>query len=119
MRRLFDYVREHTIYSRGLNRESVVVDLGANHREFSLKMRQAYGCTCFLFEANPELLSQIELPDRCHKAHCAVTSEDGPVVFHITENDEASSLMRLPSHSSVGAKVMRSIEVPGKTSRLS
>lgn len=52
---LFANVRGHHFLAKPINRDSVVLDLGANHGEFSKSIESRFGCRPRMVEANPDL----------------------------------------------------------------
>lgn len=52
---MFSHIRGHTIYTSGLRKNPIVLDLGANHGDFSRQMHERFGASCYLAEANPKL----------------------------------------------------------------
>lgn len=88
----FKQIRGHWVISDKLSRDSVILDFGANLGKFSETMRSDYGCNCFLFEANTDLISKIGFPkNQVHNV--AITKQDGDVQFNVSDNNEASSLI--------------------------
>jgi FkbM family methyltransferase len=85
-------VNEHTFFGRFINKDSIVLDLGANQGKFSLAMIERFGCNLFAIEANPDLLKQIPPHPLLKKLNLAISKTAGSLNFHIDENSECSSL---------------------------
>jgi FkbM family methyltransferase len=85
--------REHLVYVGDLDPDSVVIDLGANEGLFSKEIHQLCGCKCFVIEPNSRLYEHIN-GDFITKFCCAITSVDGPIDFYISNNKEASSIIK-------------------------
>ena len=81
-------VRGHTFLPTGLDRNSLVIDLGAHRGEFSREIRQRFGCRCIEVEANSELLS-----NHADMLWAAVAERDGVTTLYLSENSEASSTL--------------------------
>lgn len=87
----FKIIREHWVYTKELKSGSVIIDLGANTGTFSKEIIKQYSSKCFAIEPNIKLFNSIN--DRMlTKLNFAVTKNDGPIDFYISENHEASSL---------------------------
>ena len=87
-------ISDHTFMEHLLSRESVVLDLGANHGAFSHSMIAKYGCRCIAVEANPFVCATIPPEPRLTVVNVAVASANGTLPIYIGKNDEASSLLR-------------------------
>ena len=53
------YLQTHSIYSKILDSDSVVIDLGANLGQFSEAITREFNCRCYAIEADPSLYSQL------------------------------------------------------------
>jgi hypothetical protein len=51
----FGVIRGHSLYTRPLGDDAVIVDLGANRGEFALQMSRRFGGRYYLVEGNPDL----------------------------------------------------------------
>ena len=101
-------VEWHTIYPWSLGKDSVVLDLGANHGSFSEKMTKVFGCKCHAIEASPELYEQLKPSERIFTHHYAIASCEGTVTFNLSSQDTASSILLLPPEQKT-----KSAQVPG------
>lgn len=88
----FKIIRDHWVYTKKLNNNSVIIDLGANTGMFSEMMINKFKSQCFAVEPNKELFERINNRSLT-KLNLAITKKDGPVEFYISENHEASSLI--------------------------
>lgn len=85
-------LRDHWVVVKDLNKDSLVIDLGANQGAFSKEIKQLYQCKCYAIEPNPELHKQL-VEDKLNAFNYAITSKNGPIEFYISSNPEASSLI--------------------------
>lgn len=88
----FEIIRDHWLYTKGLNSNSVVIDLGANTGTFSETISRDFKSQCFAIDPNVNLLNSFSNA-KITKLNLAVTKMDGPIQFYISENHEASSLI--------------------------
>ena len=112
---MFETIRSHTIYTPPLGAGSVVLDLGANRGEFASLVRERFGATVHLVEANPTLAEGLARVGAFAVRHCAVAEKPGEVVFNVAANDEGSSILALPSASVYGCLLEKSVTVPART----
>jgi FkbM family methyltransferase len=82
----------HTFVATTLNRNSVVVDLGANTGGFARSITERYGCRCFSVEASPELCEAFHATPNTRIYNYAMCDRDEPLRFHLNSNNEASSI---------------------------
>lgn len=99
----------------GLPREPVVLDLGANHGDFSRILRKRFGGTYRMYEPNPQLVAELSSCPGLSIEHCAVASSEGEVYLHVALNDEGSSLFPLPTVSEYDCVEVDSIIVPARS----
>jgi FkbM family methyltransferase len=85
-------VRGHHVLADMLNKNSVVVDLGAHFGQFSSQINVRFGCTCYAVEPNPSLFSKIPQTDHIRAFNCAIAGATGPAQFDVTDNRECSHL---------------------------
>ena len=52
-------LKTHTIYSKILDSDSLVIDLGANVGQFSEAITREFNCTCYALEAVFSVYSQL------------------------------------------------------------
>jgi FkbM family methyltransferase len=86
----------HTLYEPAVGPNSVVLDLGANHGEFSRTLSVRYGRTCAALEPTPSLYERIDESPRLRKYQYAMWSESRQMEFHLSGNSESSSFLKLP-----------------------
>ena len=105
-------VKTHTLYTRPLGPDSVVVDLGANVGQFSEGMYERFGCNCYAVEAMPNLFEEIPANEKVRKFNLAVSDSNGPLRLFTSSNRECNSLF--PSIAeSYGLQSV--VECPGLT----
>ena len=86
-------VEWHTFLPRGVDSNSVVLDLGANHGSFSDKMQRYFGCFCHAIEASPILWRQLDETRQYNVYNYAVTDQNGMLEFNISTEDMGSSIL--------------------------
>lgn len=105
------------LYLSSLSADPLIFDLGANHGEFSERLRDRIGGGEFkLFEPNPDLTSDL-LAKGFAVSPCAVAGTAGTLPFHIALFDEGSSLTALPTTSPMGCVEAREVKVRVRTLR--
>ena len=104
--------RDHHFYQGVLRPSSLVVDLGVHKGQFSRFVISEYGCFVIGLEANPYLFERLEAFPRGKFANLAVNNLDSPVVFNVSNNPEAGSVLEEMAQS-FGASVK--VTVPGIT----
>lgn len=85
-----DHISGHTFYAGPLGINSIVVDLGSHKGAFSEYLHKKYGCQCYAVEASPFVFSNARLSPAIKKFNLAIASQDGPVVFNVLDDPEAS-----------------------------
>jgi len=105
-------VKTHTIYSKLVTTDSVIVDLGANSGQFVRGVKQIFNCRCYAVEPVPALYEQIESCAKTKKFNYAISSQEKPVQLYISSNAECHSI-----HESVAATygILKTITVRGIT----
>jgi FkbM family methyltransferase len=88
--RIIEFRDHHFIGA--LDAQSLVVDLGAHKGEFSAHVSRTYGCRCIAIEANPALYGGIIENALLKKYNYAISGQNGPIRFYVSENLEASSI---------------------------
>lgn len=110
----FRRVNEHTLLKRGLRPGIQVIDLGANHGQFSEQLAAEYPGTYHAIEANPVLAERLEDSVFATVRCCAVIGESGrTVTLNLAEGDEASSVLTLPAVSIYKATKVGQVTVDG------
>lgn len=89
-------IETHTLYTRFLTKDSLVVDLGANVGHFSMAIAKRIGATTYALEALPSTFAKIPDHPRVKKYNRAITDRDGLIRLFVSDNSEATSV-----HSSI------------------
>ena len=88
-------VATHTIHPDYIRAGAVVLDLGANHGEFSRAMADKYGAVCYMIEANPQLAEELAASQR--QIRCAaVVGKSRGVQLCVREDDQTSGIVNVP-----------------------
>jgi FkbM family methyltransferase len=103
-------IRDHTFITRGIGRQSTIVDLGAHRCEFSQEISKQFGSRCFAVEAAPSLFSEIANNERITCFHYAMAGTDGELQFNISEDPEGSSIK-----DHFAGKLTKQVTVPCRT----
>src|SRR5690349_1626601 len=82
-------ISNHVVYVKGLNKSSLIVDLGANKGEFSKEICKLFNSTCYAIEPNVELCKNL-YQENIIALNYAITDSNGPIDFHISNNPESS-----------------------------
>lgn len=93
-----------------LDKNSVIVDLGANRGNFSDELVAECGCLCYAIEAVPRLFDTIPHHPRIRKFNLAISEKNSPVSFSVSSQEESGSVSKLPS-----GMVVETISVNGVT----
>ncbi len=88
----FSNLKTHTIYSRILDSDSLVIDLGANVGQFTEAITRESNCTCCAIEAVPSVYSQIPENDLVKKFNYAISDRNKPLKIYISDNPESNSI---------------------------
>lgn len=92
-----DYLVGHALLPSLLSTEPVVVDLGANHGEFSHAMHATYGARCIAVEPNPRLAAALRDDNKIEQLfEVAIGADRGRSDLAIAAKDDASRLDRTP-----------------------
>lgn len=105
-------VATHTLYPGVLTPESVVVDLGANFGAFAHEVIGRFGCRCHAVEPAPEAFAKIPEHARLSKHNLAVCATAGMLPLHLTDDPQASSLVRLDGHEYTRSVLVRGVSFP-------
>jgi FkbM family methyltransferase len=84
-------IADHWILAKGLDSQSLVIDLGAHKGIFAKQLTQLYQCKAYAIEANQELCASLQ-QQGIEAFNYAITSADRPTDFFISDNLEASSV---------------------------
>ena len=93
-----EIIEDHTLHTRFLTPESVVLDLGANQGCFSRTMMQRFRCRCIAVEPSPAMFQQIEPHPLLQKYNVAIAPCEGTFDFHVSDIPVSSSLGYKPEH---------------------
>ncbi|GAB5537186.1 MAG: hypothetical protein Rubg2KO_34350 [Rubricoccaceae bacterium] len=112
-------LEEHTLLSRPLGPESVVLDLGANAGTFSAAMVQRFGCICHAVEPSPAIAAQIPNHPRIHVHPHAMSGQQGEATFHISTDPLSSGFVQAEDIEYTEAITVSVETLPGLLARLS
>jgi FkbM family methyltransferase len=87
-------LRGHSFVPAPIGRRSIVVDLGAHLGEFSEQIVSHFGCRCIAVEANPKLFESVRAIKGIEPVFGAISHNDGTASFYLSDNPEASTLIR-------------------------
>lgn len=96
---MIDKICEHMFIKKLVNKNSVVLDLGANSGEFSKIISERYGCKVYAVEPIPNLFELIPRTSLIKKIQAAVASKSGMVNIYLPEDrcatmyDKSTELM--------------------------
>jgi FkbM family methyltransferase len=103
-------IRGHTILNR-LKADSVVLDCGGNHGDFSKIVSERFGSRVIAVEPNPKLFAAFPASSRIKALPYALAGHNGEMEFRIGEDDEASSLIGTPQSQQTAIAVpVRTLE---------
>lgn len=86
-------IHTHTLYTRFLTKDSLVIDLGANVGQFSLAIAKI-GATTYALEALPSTFDKIPDHPNIKKYNLAISHQDGPIRLFVSDNSETTSVHR-------------------------
>ena len=85
-------LKTHTIYSKILNSDSLVIDLGANVGQFSQAITREFNCRCYALEAVPSVYSQLPENGLVKKFNYAISDRNEPWKIYTSDNIECNSI---------------------------
>jgi FkbM family methyltransferase len=85
--------RDHHFYQKALGPGSLVVDLGLHKGQFSQFVMSEYRSHVIGLEANPYLFEKLDRFPQGQFINLAISNQDLPVVFNVSTNPEASSVL--------------------------
>lgn len=86
-------ISDHSVLTTLINKDSVILDLGAHKGDFTRAIKNLYNCNCYLVEADNELVEYLISHFKNEHILCAaVTGRDELSPFIIRSNRQASSL---------------------------
>ena len=91
-------VRDHYVWVNGLNRNSTVLDLGANVGDFTAEITKSVGCRCVAVEPNSTNFSRIPSAPTVTLIHGAAWATDGVLTLFMSDDAEAHTVV-VPSAS--------------------
>ncbi len=86
------YLQTHSIYSKILDSDSLVIDLGANLGQFSEAITREFKCSCYAIEAAPSLYSKLPENGLVKNFNYAISDRNEPLKFYISDNIECNSI---------------------------
>lgn len=92
-------IRGHHFHTKFINENSNVIDLGSHLGQFSEQVSSQFKCKCFAVEALPGLFKRIQENEFIRKFNYAISIDDKPVTFNISDNLEANHVGKLSSDS--------------------
>jgi FkbM family methyltransferase len=95
----FISVRGHHFYSKYLNSNATIVDLGSHLGEFSSEISKMFGCNCYAVEAFPELYTKIQTNGLIKKYNYAICKHNDSIIFSVSNNLEASHIIQKKDES--------------------
>lgn len=87
-------LKTHTIYTKSINSQSLVIDLGANVGQFSEEISREFNCRCYAIEAVPAVYSQIPENHLIKKFNFAISDQNNPIDLYLSGNREAHSVSK-------------------------
>jgi len=84
--------KTHTIYSKILESDSLVIDLGANVGQFSEAITREFNCRCYAIEAVPSVYSQLPETGLVKKFNYAISDRNEPLKIYTSDNLECNSI---------------------------
>ena len=85
-------LKTHTIYSKILDSDSLVIDLGANLGQFSEAITREFNCRCCAIEAVPSVYSQLPENGLVKKFNYAISDRNEPLKIYTSDNLECNSI---------------------------
>ena len=85
-------ISEHTFIPSLIESKGVVLDCGANHGVFSRWISENTNAVVHAFEPNPNLYTDLPKLDRVQFHSLALGDAAGLLKFHLSEDDQSSSL---------------------------
>jgi len=85
-------LQTHSIYSKILDSDSLVIDLGANLGQFSEAITREFKCSCYAIEAAPSLYSKLPENGLVKNFNYAISDRNEPLKFYISDNIESNSI---------------------------
>lgn len=98
----------HAVCPELLDREKVVLDLGAHVGEFATEIIRRFNCKVYAIEASPSVCAGIPEGPLLRKFNVGICATSGPVSLNLCSNPEATSLKRL-----AGWAYRETITIPG------
>ena len=84
----------HTFHPRYLGSDSFVLDIGANHGQFTRAITTRFGCRCVAVEPAPGPFASIQEGPLVQKMQFAVADRTGTMQLHLAAESDASSMVR-------------------------
>jgi hypothetical protein len=86
-------IKTHTVYSKILDSDSLVIDLGANVGQFSEAITREFNCRCYALEAVPSVYSQLPQNGLIKNFnYYAISDRNEPLKIYTSDNLECNSI---------------------------
>jgi len=85
---------DHHIYTGCMDRNSLVIDLGAYQGEFASKVSSSFGCRCYAIEALPDSYNTINENELIKKFNYAISKNNGPVNLYVSNRATTTSIKK-------------------------
>ncbi|MGB3265782.1 MAG: FkbM family methyltransferase [Microcoleus sp.] len=85
-------LKTHTIYSKILDSDSFVIDLGANVGQFTEAITREFNCSCYAIEAVPSVYSQLPDNGLVKNFNYAISDRNEPLKIYTSDNRECNSI---------------------------
>jgi FkbM family methyltransferase len=85
-------IKTHTIYSKILDSDSLVIDLGANVGQFIEAITREFKCRCYAIEAVPSVYSQLPENGLVKNFNYAISDRNEPLKIYTSDNRECHSI---------------------------
>ena len=85
-------LQTHSIYSKILDSDSLVIDLGANLGQFSEAITREFKCSCYAIEAAPSLYSKLPENGLVKNFNYAISDRNEPLKIYTSYNLECNSI---------------------------
>ena len=85
-------LKTHTIYSKLIDSQSLIIDLGANVGQFSQEINREFNCRCYALEAVPSVYAQIRKNNLVKKFNYAIADQNQPIDLYLSVNRKCHSI---------------------------
>jgi FkbM family methyltransferase len=94
MAKTIETIEWHTLHPRYLSSDSFVLDIGANHGQFTRAITTRFGCRCVAVEPAPLPFASIPEGPLVTKMQFGVADRSGTMQLHLAEDSTTSSMGR-------------------------